>query len=94
MFGHSIVAKLLAFLGPSAQTAGAVVPIFAILVICLGLVLKVSGFGAYERFVLFALAFAFRLQLWIFGLPAPWRDLFRVDILNCMGFSIAVLSIR
>src|SRR5713226_882100 len=37
---------------------------------------------------LFFLAFAFRLQLWIFGMPAPWQDLFRVDVLNCMGFSI------
>jgi len=42
---------------------------------------------------LFGLAFAFRLQLWIFGLPAAWQDLFRVDVLNCMGFSIAVLSV-
>jgi len=42
---------------------------------------------------LFMLAFAFRLQLWIFGLPAAWQDLFRVDILNCMGFSIALLSV-
>lgn len=42
---------------------------------------------------LFFLAFAFRVQLWIFGMPAPWRDLFRVDILNCMGFAIAVLSV-
>ena len=41
---------------------------------------------------LFFLAFAFRIQLWIFGLPAPWTDLFRVDILNCMGFAIALLS--
>ncbi len=42
---------------------------------------------------LFFLAFAFRLQLFVFGFPADWHDLFRVDILNCMGFSIAVLSI-
>ncbi len=42
---------------------------------------------------LFGLAFAFRLQLWIFGFPAPWTDLFRVDILNCMGFAIAALSV-
>jgi hypothetical protein len=42
---------------------------------------------------LFSLAFAFRVQLWIFGLPAPWQDLLRVDILNCMGFSIAVMSV-
>jgi hypothetical protein len=42
---------------------------------------------------LFGLAFLFRLQLWIFGLPAPWQDLFRVDVLNCMGFSIAALSV-
>src|ERR1700744_2205364 len=42
---------------------------------------------------LFFLAFAFRLQLWIFDIPAPWRDLFRVDLLNCMGFAIAALSV-
>jgi len=42
---------------------------------------------------LFFLAFAFRIQLWIFGLPAPWQDLLRVDILNCMGFSIAAMSV-
>src|ERR1700736_5297766 len=42
---------------------------------------------------LFALAFAFRLQLWIFGLPSEWQNLFKVDVLNCMGFSVAVLSV-
>jgi uncharacterized membrane protein len=42
---------------------------------------------------LFFLAVAFRLQLWLFGWPAPWQDLLRVDILNCMGFSIALLSV-
>src|SRR5437660_3650135 len=42
---------------------------------------------------LFFLAFAFRAQAWVFGLPAPWEGLFKVDVLNCMGFSIAVLAI-
>jgi uncharacterized membrane protein len=42
---------------------------------------------------LFFLAFAFRVQLFIFGLPAPWQVLFKVDILNCMGFAIAALSV-
>src|SRR5271157_938742 len=42
---------------------------------------------------LFLLAFAFRLQLWLFASPAPWTDLLRVDILNCMGFSIAAMSV-
>ena len=42
---------------------------------------------------LFALAFAFRLQMLVFGWPANWRDLFRVDILNCMGFAIAAMSV-
>lgn len=43
---------------------------------------------------LFALALAFRLQLWIFGMPqADYSALFRVDILNCMGFGIAVVSV-
>jgi len=41
---------------------------------------------------LFLLAFAFRLQLWLFAWPAPWTDLLRVDILNCMGFAMAILS--
>jgi hypothetical protein len=42
---------------------------------------------------LFLLAFAFRLQLWIFSWPAPWTDLLRVDILNCMGMAIAAMSV-
>jgi uncharacterized membrane protein len=42
---------------------------------------------------LFALALLFRLQLWIFGQPAsPVSDLFRVDILNCMGLAMAVMA--
>jgi hypothetical protein len=42
---------------------------------------------------LFLLAFAFRLQLWLFAWPSPWTDLLRVDILNCMGFAAAVMSV-
>ena len=42
---------------------------------------------------LFFLAFAFRLQLWVFGSPAPWQGLFKVDVLNCMGLSIALFSV-
>lgn len=42
---------------------------------------------------LFLLACAFRLQMWISGWPAPWSDLLRVDILNAMGFAVAVLSV-
>jgi hypothetical protein len=42
---------------------------------------------------LYLLAFAFRIQLFLFGIPAPWQDLLRVDILNCMGFTIALLSV-
>jgi hypothetical protein len=42
---------------------------------------------------LFFLAFAFRLQLWVFtGFPA-WQGVFKVDVLNCMGLSIALLSV-
>jgi uncharacterized membrane protein len=43
---------------------------------------------------LFLLAFLFRLQMWVFGLPkAPWTDLLRVDVLNSMGFAVLVLSL-
>jgi uncharacterized membrane protein len=42
---------------------------------------------------LFFLAFAFRIQMFLFGWPANWHDLLKVDILNCMGFGIAAMSI-
>jgi uncharacterized membrane protein len=42
---------------------------------------------------LFALAFAFRLQMLLFGWPASWHDLFKVDILNCMGFAMGVMAV-
>ena len=43
---------------------------------------------------MFTLAFLFRLQLWSFAFgQSPWTDLFKVDILNCMGFAIALMSV-
>ncbi|MBI4906511.1 MAG: DUF1624 domain-containing protein [Acidobacteria bacterium] len=43
---------------------------------------------------LFGLAVLFRLQLWFVSYPqSDWTSLFRVDILNSMGMSIAVMSI-
>jgi uncharacterized membrane protein len=43
---------------------------------------------------LFAAAFAFRLQLWLFSFDkSTWTDVFRVDILNCMGLALLVLSV-
>ena len=49
--------------------------------------LKRSGY-------LFTLAFLFRLQLWSFAFgQSPWTDLFKVDILNCMGFAILLMSV-
>ena len=43
---------------------------------------------------LLMLAVLFRLQLWLFGWPsAPWTDLLKVDILNCMALAVATLSI-
>lgn len=42
---------------------------------------------------LFGIAFLFRIQLWVFGWPdSPWVDLFKVDILNAMGFAVLLLS--
>ena len=43
---------------------------------------------------LFALAFAFRLQLWIFSWgQSPAADMLRVDVLNCMGFALGLMSV-
>jgi uncharacterized membrane protein len=60
-----------------------------------------QGLGALDRWkaalrragYLFSLAFLFRLQLWLFALPQDWTNLFKVDILNCMGFGIALMSV-
>jgi uncharacterized membrane protein len=43
---------------------------------------------------LFTLAILFRVQLWLFAYPqSSWTNLFKVDILNCMGFAIVLMSI-
>jgi uncharacterized membrane protein len=43
---------------------------------------------------LFTLAFLFRFQLWAFAFgQSPVLALFKVDVLNCMGFSIALMSV-
>ena len=43
---------------------------------------------------LFGMAFLFRVQLWMFAWgQSSWTDLFKVDILNCMGVAVAVLSL-
>ena len=61
-----------------------------------------KGFTASTRWLaalkrsgyLFAVAFAFRLQLWLFSFDkSPWTDIFRVDILNSMGLALLVLSV-
>lgn len=41
---------------------------------------------------LFLVAFLFRLQMWIFA-GGHWTALLRVDVLNCMGFALGVMSI-
>jgi hypothetical protein len=42
---------------------------------------------------LLAVAIAFRVQMFLFAWPAGSRaDLFKVDILNCMAFAIAVMA--
>lgn len=42
---------------------------------------------------LLVLAYLFRFQLFLFGQPSsPWTDLLKVDILNCMGLTLGLLS--
>lgn len=42
---------------------------------------------------LFMLAFLFRLQLWLFAYPQSPSALLKVDILNCMGLGIGLMSV-
>jgi uncharacterized membrane protein len=60
-----------------------------------GLAPRERVFTAFKRAgFLFLVAYAFRLQLWLFAWPvSPWTDLLKVDILNCMGFAIAMISV-
>jgi uncharacterized membrane protein len=60
-----------------------------------------QGLGAAARIraalrrsgYLFGVAFLFRLQLFLTGVPeSSWTDLFKVDILNAMGLAILVFS--
>ena len=54
---------------------------------------RVAGALRRARY-LFLLALAFRLQMWLFALPVqPWTDLLRVDVLNLMGATAALLSV-
>ncbi|MGH9660961.1 MAG: heparan-alpha-glucosaminide N-acetyltransferase domain-containing protein [Bryobacteraceae bacterium] len=42
---------------------------------------------------LLVVAYLFRIQLWAFGLPySAWTDILKVDILNCMALTIAVMA--
>ena len=57
-----------------------------------------SHFGRWKAALwraryLFLLAFLFRFQMWAFALgSSPWTDLLKVDVLNCMGLTLLVLS--
>jgi len=47
---------------------------------------------------LIVVAFAFRIQLWLFtrmfsDTNSPWQEMLKVDILNCMGLGIALLAV-
>jgi hypothetical protein len=53
---------------------------------------KLAAAGRRAGYVLL-LAFTFRFTNWIFSSPLPpWQSMLRVDILNCMGFAMAVLA--
>lgn len=60
-----------------------------------------KGLGSGRRIIgalkrsryLFLIAFLFRLQQYITGYPtSPGSEILRVDILNCMGFSMLILA--
>jgi uncharacterized membrane protein len=54
---------------------------------------RITGALRRARY-LFLMAIAFRLQMWIFAWPhQPWTNLLRVDVLNLMGATAALLSV-
>ena len=97
-FGRSIVAKIFSFLGPSADMAGAVIPIYAVLVICLGLLLNALGYGVYERLVLFLLAFVAALHVigtaqQLYGSdPSPMKSQYLVSFGLVLAVNLIILA--
>ncbi len=54
---------------------------------------RIAGALRRARY-LFLIAIAFRLQMWIFAWPnQPWNDLLKVDVLNLMGATAALLAV-
>ncbi len=105
---HSFTAKDLRNDGPYtlSQFCGGLTPaVFLFLTgVTLGFLMDSSakkGLGAWARTwaamrrsgYLLGVAILFRLQMWAFAAgQSPWTDIFRVDILNCMGLGIIVLA--
>jgi uncharacterized membrane protein len=48
--------------------------------------------GALRGLEIVGLAYLFRIQEWILGGRYDWHDIFRVDILNCIGASMVVTA--
>jgi uncharacterized membrane protein len=106
---HSFTAKDLRDGGPYvlSQFIGGIVP--AIFLFLTGVTLAFlmdsgerKGIAPEKRMLaslkragyLLGLAFIIRVQLYLFGLPySSWTDLFKVDVLNCMGFGLALMSL-
>lgn len=77
----------------SQFVGGMPAPIFLFLVgVTLAFLLDRNRSALKRAGYLAAIAFAFRLQLWVFAWGNPWTDLLRVDILNCMALGVAILS--
>jgi uncharacterized membrane protein len=77
-----------------SQFAGGMpAPIFLFLVgVTLAFLLDRNRSALKRAAWLATIAFAFRLQLWLFAWGNPWTEIVRVDILNCMALGVAVLS--
>jgi len=97
-FGRSIVGKIFSFLGPSADIAGAVIPIYAVLVVCLGLLLNALGYGTYERLILFLLAFVAALHIigtahQLYGSdPSPMKSQYLVSFGLILAANLIILA--
>jgi uncharacterized membrane protein len=59
-----------------------------------GRVSAVAGKIVRRGLQIWALALAFRLQEYLIVYPwAPWTDLFRMDVLNCIGVSLVLIGL-
>ncbi len=91
-FGHTIVSNLCRFFEPLVSVGGLIIPIFTVLIICIGLILNVLGLmPRYEGAVLFAIAFTFTMHIVLTANQMYEADKSPIKAQYLIGFGVVLV---